>query len=49
MTWRDGEATRHAEGLVEVGRVLPVLVCGSPPEVAKKTSPELVLRRLSVS
>ncbi len=49
MTWRDGGTTRHAAGLVEGGRDLPVLGCGAPPEAATKTSPELVLRSLSVS
>ena len=34
-----------ADGEVEVTRILPVLVCGEPPEVAKKTSPELALRQ----
>jgi hypothetical protein len=33
-------------GEVEVTRILPVLVCGEPPEHAKKTSPELALRSL---
>ena len=31
----------RAEAEVEVTRILPVLVCGEPPETAKKTSPEL--------
>jgi hypothetical protein len=41
-------APGHAEADVEVTRTLPVLVCGEPPEAAKKTSPELALRRLDV-
>ena len=36
-------------GEVVVTRILPVLVCGEPPEMAKKTSPELALRRLDGS
>jgi hypothetical protein len=47
LRWRlaDGR-TGTAEAEVEVTRVLPVLVCGEPPEVAKKSSPELALRSL---
>ena len=50
LGWRlpDGR-TGRAHGEVEVTRVLPVLVCGSPPEMAKKTSPELALRTLRVT
>jgi hypothetical protein len=46
--WRlpDGR-TGRARGEVEVARTLPVLVCGEPPEMAKKTSPELALRGLT--
>jgi hypothetical protein len=40
---------RRAKAVVEVTRVLPVLVCGEPPEAAKKSSPELALRSLDVS
>ena len=45
--WRlaDGRSG-SARGEVEVTRTLPVLVCGEPPEAARKTSPELALRRL---
>lgn len=42
-------AIGHAEADVEVARILPVLVCGEPPEAAKKTSPEYALRRLEMS
>jgi hypothetical protein len=41
----DGRSGR-AEAEVAVTRILPVLVCGEPPELAKKTSPELALVRL---
>jgi hypothetical protein len=47
LEWRDAAgAVGRAEGEVVVTRILPVLVCGEPPESAKKTSPELALRRL---
>jgi hypothetical protein len=48
LAWRapDG-GTGQADGDVEVTRVLPVLVCGEPPEAAKKSSPEYRLRSLS--
>ncbi len=45
LTWEGG----RAEGVVEVTRVLPVLVCGAPPEQAKKTSPEYALTRLEIA
>ena len=49
LAWRlgDGSAGR-AHGQVVVTRVLPVLVCGAPPEAAKKTSPELALAALEI-
>lgn len=49
LTWRltDGAAGR-AEADVEVARILPVLVCGEPPEVATKTSPEYRLQSLRI-
>jgi hypothetical protein len=47
LGWRLADGTAgEASGEVDVARVLPVLVCGEPPEVAKKTSPELSLRTL---
>jgi hypothetical protein len=47
LEWRTDEGTTgRADATVEVTRTLPVLVCGSPPEAAKKSSPELALRRL---
>ncbi|MGH9275064.1 MAG: sucrase ferredoxin [Acidimicrobiales bacterium] len=45
LTWDGGSAI----GAVEVTRVLPVLVCGLPPEQATKTSPELALRSLQIA
>jgi len=45
MTWDGGKAV----GEVEVTRILPVLVCGQPPEQAKKTAPELRLAALHIS
>ena len=48
LDWRlaDGTAGR-SRGEVVVGRILPVLVCGEPPEMARKTSPELHLVSLT--
>jgi hypothetical protein len=47
LEWRLADGTTgRTRGEVEVTRILPVLVCGEPPDVAKKTSPELALRRL---
>jgi hypothetical protein len=48
VTAPDGSTIR-AEGHVEVTRTLPVLVCGEPPEAAKKSSPELALRALTIT
>lgn len=45
LAWEGGSAT----GEVEVTRVLPVLVCGEPPERATKSSPELALRSFELS
>lgn len=42
LKWPGGSAT----ALVEISRQLPVLVCGEPPETAKKTSPEFQLTDL---
>jgi hypothetical protein len=50
LTWRTPEGgDGRAEAEVEVARILPVLVCGEPPEAAQKSSPEYRLRRLSTS
>jgi len=50
LEWRDPRGTAgRADATVEVARVLPVLVCGAPPEAAEKSSPELALRTLFVS
>ena len=49
LGWRLADGTRgQARGEVVVTRVLPVLVCGEPPEAAKKTSPELRLATLEL-
>ncbi len=45
LTWDGGRAV----ATVEVTRVLPVLVCGAPPEQALKSSPEYALARLEVT
>lgn len=45
LTWRGGTAVGH----VEIARVLPVPVCGQPPEQAIKSSPEYALRDLRLS
>ena len=45
LAWDGGAAV----GEVEVTRILPVLVCGEPPEQAVKSSPELALRSLRIS
>lgn len=45
LTWDGGSAV----GEVEVARVLPVLVCGEPPDAATKSSPEYALRSLQIS
>lgn len=44
----DGSAGT-AVGEVAVTRLVPVLVCGQPPEAATKSSPELALRHLEIS
>jgi hypothetical protein len=50
LDWRSADGTTgRARGEVVVTRTLPVLVCGEPPERAKKTSPELGLGRLEVT
>jgi len=50
LSWRRPDGTTgRATAEVEITRALPVLVCGEPPEVAKKTSPEFALRRLDVA
>ena len=47
LDWRLADGTSgRTEGDVVVTRTLPVLVCGEPPEAARKTSPELGLRAI---
>jgi hypothetical protein len=49
LTWRDASGAEHdATAEVVVTRDIPVLVCGEPPEQAKKTSVELAVRGLEV-
>ncbi len=49
LEWQSGDGIPgRAEADVEVTRVLPVPVCGEPPEAARKSSPELALRRLDI-
>ncbi len=45
LTWQGGSAV----GEVGITRILPVLVCGEPPEAATKASPEYALRNLRIS
>ncbi len=47
LRWRSADGDVGAvQARVEVARTLPVLVCGEPPEHAKKTSDELVVTAL---
>ncbi|WP_322760474.1 sucrase ferredoxin [Frankia sp. Cr2] len=48
IAWRGPTGEASAVGVVEVVRDVPILVCGEPPEVAGKTSPELALRYITV-
>ncbi len=50
LAWREpsGEE-RRADAEVVVTRVVPVLVCGEPPDQAKKSSNELAVRSLQIS
>jgi len=50
LAWRAPDGTLGtAIGTVEVTRIMPVLVCGQPPEAAKKSSPELALREVHIT
>ena len=50
LVWRDpGGATGRASATVGVARVLPVLVCGEPPDATTKSSPEYVLLALTIT
>lgn len=50
LQWRGPDGTTgRADADVAVTRILPVLLCGEPPEAAQKTSPEYALRRLELS
>jgi hypothetical protein len=48
LNWTDAEGDHRVEGDVVVTRDVPVLVCGEPPEAAKKSSVELAVTRLVV-
>ena|GEM_PF-165417 len=48
LAWDGPTGPGRASAVAEVARDVPVLVCGEPPEHAKKTSPELTLRSLSL-
>lgn len=49
LAWRSPDGSEGAaHGEVVVTRVLPVLVCGEPPETAIKSSPEYALRHLVI-
>jgi hypothetical protein len=50
LAWTGPDGTAGSgDAEVEVTRILPVLVCGEPPEAAKKVSPEYALVRLDTS
>ena len=49
LAWQDGDSTHHrAEAEVVVTRDVPVLVCGEPPEHAKKSSLEVAVTSLRI-
>jgi hypothetical protein len=49
LRWCDADGAEHrAEGTVAAVRDVPVLVCGEPPEAAKKSSLEVAVRTLNV-
>jgi hypothetical protein len=49
LAWRDPDGSEHAaSGDVVVTRDVPVLVCGEPPEAARKSSLEVQVTRLEV-
>jgi hypothetical protein len=49
VDWDGPTGPGSATGEVAVSRDIPVLVCGEPPENARKTSPELTLRSLTLT
>ncbi|MBX6388969.1 MAG: sucrase ferredoxin [Frankia sp.] len=49
LAWTGPDGPVQAVAEVEVSRDVPVLVCGEPPEKAKKASPELALRSIEIS
>jgi hypothetical protein len=49
LRWHDPAGAEHeAEGTVLVTREVPVLVCGEPPEAARKSSLEVAVTALSI-
>jgi len=48
LAWDGPTGPGAATAIVEVARDVPVLVCGEPPENARKSSPELALRSLDL-
>ncbi|WP_278043923.1 sucrase ferredoxin, partial [Protofrankia symbiont of Coriaria ruscifolia] len=48
LAWQGPTGAATATASVEVARDVPVLVCGEAPELAEKTSPELVLRSITI-
>jgi hypothetical protein len=50
LAWREPSGAEHrADAEVVVTRVLPVLVCGEPPDQAKKSSNELAVASLQIA
>ncbi|MBL7496795.1 sucrase ferredoxin [Frankia sp. CNm7] len=48
LAWDGPSGPGLAESTVENSRTIPVLVCGEPPENAKKAAPEKALRTLTI-
>lgn len=48
LAWDDADGSHRADAEVVVTRVIPVLVCGEPPEAAKKSSLEVAVTSLLI-
>ncbi|OHV39386.1 MULTISPECIES: sucrase ferredoxin [Pseudofrankia] len=48
LAWDGPSGPGRATATVEVARDLPVLVCGEPPENARKSAPDLALRSFAI-
>ncbi len=48
LAWTGPTRDATATAVVEVVRDIPVLVCGEPPKLAEKTSPELALQSITI-